>query len=160
MTGDAPAEAERVTVRLLGLPLRMHARAQQHTEGMRREFALIVAQAHEHGGSVPARLLGLSTLLSQRYEGFTSEQELAVEEATAAGLPRLDELRFELPSHAGGAAAEFGRMLDEADAYCRAGQLLMLATPPDLVLYRRWYLDNFISQCAGGAPTPWRGPLA
>jgi hypothetical protein len=81
--------AELVTVRLLGLPLRVHARAQQQAESMQREFQLIVEQAREDAGSVPGRLLELSTVLSARYEGFSEEQEERIEAATAANELQL-----------------------------------------------------------------------
>jgi hypothetical protein len=48
-------------------------------------------------------------------------------------------------------------MLDEADAFCRGGDLLMLATPDDQVAFRRWFLAEFVTQLGGGAPTPWPG---
>jgi hypothetical protein len=47
-------------------------------------------------------------------------------------------------------------MLDEVDEFCRQGKhLLTLATPPELVAYRRWYLGEFIAQLAGRPATPW-----
>ncbi len=47
-------------------------------------------------------------------------------------------------------------MLDEADAYCRQGShLLTLQTPPDQRAFRTWFLAEFLSQLAGGPPTPW-----
>jgi hypothetical protein len=47
-------------------------------------------------------------------------------------------------------------MLDEADEYCRRGEhLLTLETPPELVRFRRWYLQEFVNQIAGAAPEPW-----
>jgi hypothetical protein len=157
MSGGGTAEL--VTVRLLGLPLRVHARAQQQAESMQREFQLIVEQAREDAGSVPGRLLELSTVLSARYEGFSEEQEERIEAATAANELQLPELVFQLPAHAGEAAQQLAKILDEADEFCREGQLLTLAATPDVVAYRRWYLDNFISQCAGGSPIGWDGPL-
>ena len=49
-----------------------------------------------------------------------------------------------------------GDLLDEADAYCAGGQhLLMLATPDDLLAYRRWYLGEFTRQAEGASPVPW-----
>jgi hypothetical protein len=148
-----------VTVELRGLPLKLHARAQEQGAAMQREFQLIVEQARLHAETVPARLLELSTQLSARYESFSDEQEQRIEDALDAGEPQLDLLTFQLPAHAGEAAQQVSVVLDEADEYCRAGQLLTLATPPDLVVYRRWYLDNFTVQCAGGEPVPWTGSL-
>lgn len=108
-----------VTVRLLGLPLSHHARAQQQAEAMRREFQLIVEQAHEHVGSVSSRLLELSRTLSPRYEGISEEQEQRIETALRAGEQQLDELVFHVPAQAGEAAAQLGAVLDEADDFCR-----------------------------------------
>lgn len=147
-----------VTVRLLSLPLRVHERAQQHSEAMQREFRLIVEQARTENGSVPARLLALSTVLAQRYGAFTEEQEQRIEDGIAAGDESLDELVFEVPADAADASVQLGAILDEADEFCARGELLTLATPPDLVAYRQWYLDNFVAQAAGGDPVPWREP--
>jgi hypothetical protein len=47
-------------------------------------------------------------------------------------------------------------MLNRADDYCRQGALLTLATPDDLVAFRRWYLGEFRAQINGARPTPWR----
>ncbi len=149
-----------VTVRLFGLPLRVHARAQQHTDEMTREFQLIVEQDHQQSGSVPRRLLQLSTMLSSRYAGFSDAQERRIHEGLAAGESQIDELTFLVPADVGDAARQLGDILDEADEFCRTGQLLTLAATPELVAYRHWYLDNFIVQCAGAQPQPWSGPPA
>lgn len=148
-----------VTVRLLGFPVQVHARASEHAADLRREFQLLLQQVRDHQGSVPQRLVEVSTVLAARYDGFTAEQEQQINDAIDGGAQQLAELVFTLPSHAGEAAALMGSILDEADAFCRDGTLLTMSTPAGLVAYRTWYLDNFISQCAGGAPTPWTGPL-
>ena len=156
---DSRAATELTTVRILGLPLQLHARAQEQSEGMRREFSLIVEQSRDEVDAVPGRLLQLSMMLSQRYEGFTAAQEELIQSGIEAGDLQLDELVFTLPAHAGEAAAQLGGVVAEADEFCRQGRLLMLATSPELVAYRQWYLDNFIAQCAGGDPVPWTGTL-
>jgi hypothetical protein len=146
-----------VTVRLLGLPLTVHARAQEHGEEPQREFVLIAGQLQhaEDGSSLPRRLLDLIEALQGRYSGFTADQEDALEAAMAAGEAAMD-LTFRVPPDAAEAAVALGAMLDEADEYCREGKhLLTLATPPDLVAYRRWYLDEFVRQIAGEPPRPW-----
>ena len=156
----APSETPLVTVRLVGLPLKVHARAQQHNAEMTREFQLIVEQDHQGGGSVPARLRQISTLLSSRYAGFTDEQEARIEAGIEAGDALLEEVTFLVPADAGDAARQLGDILDEADEFCRSGQLLTLSASPEVVAYRRWYLDNFIVQCAGAPPLAWTGPIA
>ena len=134
---SAPPDEGLATVRLLGFPLQVHGRAQQQSQEMRREFQLVLGQEQLHPGSVPARLLDLSAVLSERYAGFTEEQEREIEDGISAGR----------------------EVLDEADDFCRSGQMLVLATPPDLVRYRNWYLDEFSRQLAGEPPQPWPGPL-
>jgi len=147
-----------VPVRLLDFPLQVHDRARQQSDALHREFRLVAEQARDDADSVPARLLELSRVMSGRYEGFTEAQEELIEQGIADGLQRLPELRFDVPRHAGEAGAELGRILDEADAWCRSGAMLALATPDDLVAYRRWYLEEFRRQCAGAHPEPWPGP--
>jgi hypothetical protein len=153
------SEDELVTVHVQGFPLQVHARAQQQSAEMRREFQLILGQEALHPGSVPARLLDVSNALSGRYSGFTEEQERQIEEGIASGAERLDELVFRVPASVGEAAAQLAAVLDEADEWCRQGKMLVLATPPDLVVYRNWYLDEFRRQAACEAPRPWDGPL-
>lgn len=54
------------------------------------------------------------------------------------------------------ATVSLARMLDEADEFCRSGNhLLTLATPPELLAFRRWYLGEFNAQLQGQSPLPW-----
>jgi hypothetical protein len=150
-----------VTVRILGLPLRLHARAAEHGEELQREFTLITQgrqRAHD-STEIPARLLALIASLQGTYSGFTAEQEDVLDRALQSGAATLD-LTFRVPATAADAALALGALLDEADDYCREGKhLLTLATPPDLLAYRRWYLGEFVDQIRGGEPRPWSGSL-
>lgn len=143
-----------VEVRILSLPVAVLQRAREHGDGMMREFALIqLSQADNHG--VPRRLLDLADELKARFSGFTSgtDADLAAAEASAAAEV---DLRYLIPAEASEACIRLGVILDEADAYCRAGQhLLTLVTPPDALAFRRWYLDEFVRQIAGEEPVPW-----
>jgi len=74
---------------------------------------------------------------------------------------------YQLPATVVDAVRALDAILDEADEYCLAGKhLLTLATPPDLVTFRRWYLDGGDTACdrfagfGGGrsGPAPWRRP--
>ena len=154
----SPAD-DLVTVRVQGFPLQVHARAQRQAQEMRREFQLVLGQEQLHPGSVPARLLDLSAVLSERYSGFTEAQEREIEDGIDAGQEILDELVFRVPAEVAGAVEQLRAVLDEADEFCRSDQMLALATPPDLVRYRDWYLDEFSRQLAGEPPRPWSGPL-
>jgi hypothetical protein len=150
-----------VDVELRRVPVALQARAAEHAEELQREFVLISEglQHPEGAPALPRRLLDLVERLQREFGGFTAEQEDAFDAALRAGSPTID-LKFRVPPGAAEAAVVLGHMLDEADEYCREGRhLLTLATPPDLVAYRRWYLQQFVDQAAGRPPTPWEGPL-
>jgi hypothetical protein len=151
-----------VVVELRGVPFALQARATEHAEELQREFVLIAEglQHSEGRSALPRRLLDLVGVLQREFGGFTTEQEDAFDEALRAGTSTID-LTFRVPPSAAKAAVSIGEMLDEADEYCREGRhLLTLATPPDLLAYRRWYLQQFVEQVAGGPPTPWEGSLS
>ncbi len=150
------------TVRLLRLPVELQARASEHAQELQREFVLIAEGLQHSEGHVPLprRLLELVEALQRRYGGFTVEQEDALDRALRDGVPTLD-LTFRVPADVVGAAVTLGQLFDEADEYCREGKhLLTLATPPDLLAFRHWYLRQFVDQVQGRPAVPWDGPLA
>jgi hypothetical protein len=148
--------AELATVRLLDLPVDLHALAEEHSDELQREFRLLAEQDRTGDcPDLPRRLVELVRALSADYSGFTGEQQARLDAAMAAGTPRLD-LTFHVPPAAADAARVLGDLLDEADRFCREGKhLLTLETPKEIVAYRRWYLDQFIEQIEGGEPIPW-----
>lgn len=142
-----------VEVRLLSVPVGLWERAQQQSEALQREFALLVDQP---GHELPARLLELVAELRATYGSGTTDQEATLLDAADAGLAELPELVYVVPAAVGAHAQELGRLLDEADEHCRSGgHLLTLAAEEDVVRFRWWYLDEFTGQCAGRAPVPW-----
>lgn len=148
--------AELIPVHILQLPVAMHAEAQEHGEALRREFRLIADQVRHHpGGSVPHRFVELMEALGVQYGGLNPESEDTLDEAIRVGAPSVD-LTLRLPRAAAQACRDLAAILDDADAYCREGRLLLtLATPEPLVGYRRWYLDEFVRQLGGEPPRPW-----
>lgn len=143
-------------IRIIGFPVEIQARAQEHMDDLRREFMLIVtANGHDSHSHVPRQLLDLIEEIQRDYAGVTSEQEAAVVEARESGVKSLD-LVYRVPSSVAKAAMRLGEALDEADIFCLAGDhLLTLATPPEARDLRRWYLGEFVAQIDGGSPTPW-----
>jgi hypothetical protein len=141
------------TVEILGLPVRLYRQAQEHGDGLFRELALIQrSEADEHG--VPARLLRLVDELVI-FRSFTAQPTAALAEALERGDERID-LVYQVPARAREATIQLTRLLDEADAYCLAGEhLLTLATPPGPLVFRRWFLGEFMAQIGGAAPTSW-----
>ena len=148
---------ELITVHVLGLPTGLQVQAQQQNDELTRELMLVAEQMRQRGNAadLPVRFVEMVSTLSGRYAIFTAEQEAQLTAAIAAGQPTID-LTYTLPASAAAAAGALGEILDEADEYCRQGQLLLtLATPPELVAYRRWFLDQFVDQAGGAAPVSW-----
>lgn len=149
-------QARLAEVRLLRLPLETWRRTQEHVDGLLREFALVAAD-EEARAATPGRLLALVQELSTSYGSLSEAQRMEMEEALERGETEID-LTYLLPPSAAPAAQALGDMLDEADEYCRRGaHLLTLATPPEELRFRRWFISEFVDQIGGAAPRPWPG---
>lgn len=139
-------------VHLLQLPVPVWARAQEQSESLQREFALLASD----GTDVPARLLELIGVLRTQYAQATTEQEERLLDAVDNGEEVIDDLVYRLPAEVGPAARQLGLLLDEADEHCRSGaHLLTLAPDEELLRFRWWYLDQFTDQLGGAAPVAW-----
>lgn len=153
--GGVPAPAEgTVEVRLLGLPLDVYQRAAEHSAELQREFALILERDPSEDVRPPGRLLSLIQQLNARFGVFGGTARAQLEAALGEAGAAVD-LSFTVPSAMGPAVAELGGLFDEADAYCRAGELLTLATPPEALAFRRWFFGQIVDQSAGAQPTSW-----
>lgn len=140
-----------MSIRILGMPLDVMQRGSEHTDELLREFALIREESSDH---VPARLLGLIEELRARFGGFSEGPRQAMQDALERGDATID-LSYEVPPEVGAGARRLGALLDEADEFCRNGDLLTLATQPEGVAFRRWYLEEFERQIDGQPPRPW-----
>ena len=146
--------AELVEVRLLRLPVTIHARARSHAEGLQRELELIRRGSRDRA-SVPPRLLVGIEQLADELDGGAHEASRQLQDAIDRGRESIDLVYRVLPD-AGAAAERLRRLLDEIDEYCRARRhFLTLVTPPDCVAYRTWYLGEFTRQTSGERPLPW-----
>lgn len=144
-----------VEVRLIGIPLAIHRVASEHMDGLNREFTLLALQADADPAGVPARLIALSRELSERFRGFAAGPQAQLDAARERGEEQLD-LTYRVPRDTGSAAKRLADMLEEADAYCRAGtDLLTLVAPGIVVTYRNWFLNEFARQVQGQPPLPW-----
>ncbi|MDQ1393205.1 MAG: hypothetical protein QOF30_2182 [Acidimicrobiaceae bacterium] len=148
---------ELVAVPVLRIPVPIWARTQEHIDELLREFTLIAAQLRDRPGAadVPVRLIQLVKELTDDYGDLNTDQEDRLAKAAEAGITEID-LIYQVPREAVVACRRLQEMLDEADAYCLDGaHLLTLATPMELNRFRRWFLEEFIRQLEGAAPTPW-----
>lgn len=151
---DAPL----IEIRLLSLPVAVHARAAAHQDALQRELDLL--RRTEAPPDVPVQLLSLVDELEERYGSLNDRPTADLAAAMAAGTKTVD-VTFAVPPDAAPAAQHLGELLDRADDYCREGVALMtLATPAESLRYRRWFLGQFVDQIAGAPPTPWPAWLA
>lgn len=150
-----------VPVRLLGLPVSLRARAQEHDQDLLRELALIRVGADQpEAGSVPARLLSLADELRDIYGAFSAGPDAEIEAATHAGLESVD-VTYQVPLHALSFIRRVAQTLEEAEEFSRAGKyLLTVAAPPDVAAYRRWVFAEFDRQIQGGPAVSWPDALA
>ena len=158
MTTDSPRpEPEVVTVQLLGMPLALLERTRAHQASLEREFRLVTFSRPEDRSHVTTRLLDLVRELGEQAGTIGREQADVVDAAWQRGETTID-LAVPVPPAAAGACRRLGTLLDEADEFCRRGDLLNVATPAECVELRRWYLGQVVAQIAGAPPTPWREP--
>lgn len=143
-------------VRLIGVPVDLYLEASRHMGEIVREFALI--SFGDRSGvteRVPAQLLELVDQLRKRYARNTDAIRSRVEEAARAGQETVD---LELPGDdtAASITEDITELLDAADEFCRSGDLLTLAAPPQVVAWRHWWRDQVVAQVREGAePVPW-----
>ena len=141
-----------VAVELRDFPLAVFSRAEEHSDGLMREFTLVAAG--EPSDAVPHRLLQLAERLESQYGDYTVGYEREVEAARNRGDDYVT-LRLHVPAEARGAAIELAEMLAAADEYCRQGDLLSLVPDDDVLRFRRWYIDQFVTQIDGHPPVSW-----
>jgi hypothetical protein len=151
--GDEPLHE----VRLLNVPVRIHAASRQHHDELMHEFA-VLAVALEDRESVPSRMLALIDTLGTKYAGSSDRPDAEIDAALARGDDGVD-LVFHVPEHVLEAADRLQALMDEADRFCRAEQMLTLERTAAMQEFAVWYLDEFRHQIAGEQPRAWTGPM-
>jgi hypothetical protein len=144
------------TVKLMAVPVDIYFDASRHMGEITREFALIsMGQRTGMNERVPARLLQLADQLRERYRSDTDAIRSQFEVAKGAGRITVD---VELPADetTRQLTEEITELLDAADEFCRSGDLLTLASPPEIVAWRHWWRDQVVDQIRNNAePTPF-----
>jgi anti-sigma regulatory factor (Ser/Thr protein kinase) len=138
---------------LRGLPVRLFQHTAEQYEGLFRELRLLTGDAQST--TVPRQLVGLREVIDWRISTVIDEHDAEVHAALAEGLDVVD-LEYRLPRDVGDTFAHLDRLLDEADAYCSRGDLLLTLSPsPAARALRKWLLGQLVDQIAGRAPTAW-----
>ena len=147
---------DRMTVRLLGMPVKVFVHYRLWYEELRRELRLL---ALNHGADYP-----LAQELSELTVQVEAErrQAVGIDRLNAAledGLDRVD-LEYDVLGSTRETMSRLLRLLEEADVFCREQRLLTLEPTQQQIDLRRWYLGEFGRQAAGDEPRPWFGSYA
>jgi anti-anti-sigma factor len=146
------------SIRLLGFPVHLYARAAEHHAALQRELD-VVRMSERGDDTVPPPAADLLEEFDTRFRGYTATMAvisgLVVEGAEDAEvvIPIVSD-----PAQITPEIRHLAELLDAADEYCRTAALLTLATPPELVALRRWVFGEVIGQLEGAEPTPWQAP--
>jgi GAF domain-containing protein/anti-sigma regulatory factor (Ser/Thr protein kinase) len=158
--GDAEEPEDVLEVDLGDVPTKLLLAAKVHTENIVREFTLTLVGTDAGTRSrVPDELTRLIATVTKEF----SELRRALKEQALAAEARGEErthLLVRLSPQAIQGGERYLEALDEADAYCRAGRLLSLETPPQHKVFRRWYvgeLSRQVQRSLQGLPPepPW-----
>jgi hypothetical protein len=136
-------------VTLADVPVDTFWRMHRHQEDMLREFALIdVARRRGDVTEVPERLLQIVTDLNTRLAAPREVFLEAMEAAAAEGAATATVI-MRLPVAAAAAVDRTCAAYEDADEYCRNGDLLTMATPADIALFRRRLCADIVEQLSG-----------
>ena len=150
---------QRVAV-LRDYPLRLWVEQTEYTDGLLREFNLLLIgeRSGEARGAAPGRLVELADDFTTRYgpllQQISSERQAAVDR----GLDRMDSV-IALPEETPQLLDSVREVQLASDDFCRSASLLMLPRPPQLIRLAEWTHSELRAQYDGAEPTPWPGPF-
>lgn len=162
--GDMPGprrqhDADALAVRLVNVPLLMHAAWQEHASGLLREMMLVeldedLSALERHAAAsdalnvlfeqIPAPDLGIEPdeIMAGATEPVVSAPSLTLR------VPQPSLPHFEL----------LDEMLEHAVGLADRHELLSPPTQPEIRVMRRWLCQEIRGQAAGAEPTAWVSP--
>jgi GAF domain-containing protein len=151
--GDGSPE---VSVRLLGIPVRLLQTASQEYEALFRELRLMMERFDRTPASpaIPERLSVLVSEIGTRFNSLGPGMDELWQGAVDDGVESFD-WTLDLPRSAVVACEYYDSMLDEADEFGLSQRLLTLPASPTSVAVRRWFLSELIGQLHGKVPVAW-----
>ena len=141
-----------VLVRLVGCPVRLSLRQDEHLDELIRELQLLGA---DRGNPRSAALaLELQDLLSGPAHARHTGRRMA-QQAAAAGLLRVD-VEMAMPTEFSGEVRKLQRAVEAADVLCEDMRLLTLTSSADLRALRDWMTEQVTDQVERAAePVSW-----
>lgn len=151
----APADADLLRVRLLGMPPLLWAHFRAWYAEIRRELR-ILALAHPDEYPVAQALFDVTVQVDRDRTHAHGVERL--DAAILEGLTRVD-LDYLVPPTAPATMRRMGEVMEQVNRFCAEHELLALPESALQARLRRWYVDEFTRQEAGQEPQPWTGPL-
>lgn len=151
--------ADGAVVRLEGVPVRLFLESQDHQQDLIRELQLVEIGSTYDDATRDAsqRVARLTAGILQQYQPVRT----ATREQALAALTRGDELTMmDVPVYPGMTAAlrTWLRLLEEADALCARGELLLLSPRPEVQELRRWYVRELVGRIDQSEAASQEGP--
>ena len=142
------------------MPIGLFLRAREHHDELVRELTLMAMRANtpQHGPQLPPRLDELVEILGRRFGATASRTDAERDAAIDRGDTTVD-LRYRVPASIATDLVALNELIDDADEFCRTGQLLTLPRDAAIAQFGRWYNGEFLRQLQGLDPVPWDGPL-
>ena len=150
----APPQADTVMVELLGVPLVLHARWQQHAEALLREYLLVRLEEGAEESEV-LRHAECSDAVALLAEAIPQPEDGGGDLGVDEELPRAT---VAVPQASVPHFATLDETLDKAIALADSDALLTVSTPPAARAFRRWVCRQVAAQSAGAPPVPWKAP--
>jgi hypothetical protein len=140
-------------VRYLDVPVTDYLAMQEHNDALFRELQLIRIRMQTQGGegaADPPRLASLADRLLTQFRSQSDTLRDEVAKAQARGAETVDLESDGFPA-AVPAARAYVDLLEEADEFCRSGELLVPPPPERVRWLRRWFLEQMAAQLLDGA---------
>jgi len=146
----------RVRVRLVDVPVALFRAAEQHTNDLLREIALMAAARPDLGdGHLFTEMLGAADTYAHRPAAVRHRIAESVAVAQRQGWDAVT-VDFDADALAADGALAWEELLQRFDAMSRDEQLLTLPAEPDLAAYRAWYVRELVEQVRSGRePVSW-----
>lgn len=145
---------------LRDFPLRLWAASRQHSDEVLREFTLVLGgeRSGQTAHSAPRALVELADMFTRQFGPLLDDLNAVREQALRAGRDRMDS---EVPLVEGTPQllTRVREVLDDVDAYCRTGDLLVLERSEQSRRLFDWTAEELVRQYDGAEPTPWPGPF-
>ena len=145
-SGATPEQGQWHSLCLLGVPVDLFLKSQQHTDDLVRELWLVSESDADHGLRALERA---ADAYARRAHVVRNASLEAVADARERGDTMID-LRLRVPPGTAELTVQWAELLERLDELCRAGTLLTLPASEEVRRFRRWYAAETLRQLRDG----------